>query len=95
MRVRSLGYHSRLAEMKSEPKSFQKEKSNLWRLKPGDELDLGPDNAKLAERAKVYLKRVIQDHPATPWAMLAERELSQPFGWQWVEGYDATVFVTK
>lgn len=35
----------------------------------------------------MYLQRVVDDHPGTPWAMLAERELAVPLGWKWRESY--------
>ena len=34
----------------------------------------------------MYLKRVIDEHPHTPWALLAEYELSTEMGWEWKEG---------
>lgn len=40
-----------------------------------------------AELAKTYLARVIEEHPGTPWALLAERELSMPLGFRWEEAY--------
>ena len=86
MRVRAFGYNRVLAEMKSEPKSFKKKGSNSWTLKPSREIKAGPVVKKLAKQAIMYLTRVIDDHPATPWAMLAERELGQAMGWQWAEG---------
>lgn len=86
MRTRALGYNRVLAEMKSEPKSFKKKGSNSWSLRPSREIKAGPNVKKLAKQAIMYLKRVIDDHPATPWAMLAERELGQAMGWQWIEG---------
>jgi hypothetical protein len=86
MRVRAFGYNRVLAEMKSEPKSFKKKGSNSWTLKPSREINAGPVVKKLAKQAMLYLTRVIDDHPATPWAMLAERELGQAMGWQWAEG---------
>ena len=30
---------------------------------------------------------MIADHPGTPWAYLAERELEQSLGWQWIESF--------
>jgi hypothetical protein len=86
MRVRAFGYNRVLAEMKSEPKSFKKKGSNSWTLQPSREINAGPVVKKLAKQATMYLTRVIDDHPATPWAMLAERELGQAMGWQWAEG---------
>ncbi len=37
--------------------------------------------------AKTYLERVVHEHPKTPWAVMAEAELAQPFGWTWKEAY--------
>lgn len=85
MRVRAFGYNTVLAEMKSTPKSFEKQGSNRWRLVPSREIEGGPTVKKLAKKAKEYLMRVIDDHPGTPWALLAERELSQELGWAWQE----------
>jgi len=31
------------------------------------------------------LKRVVSEHPNTPWALLAQRELKDPLGFKWVE----------
>jgi hypothetical protein len=42
---------------------------------------------KLAEHGRMYLTRVVSEHPGTPWALLAEKELKQPFGWTWKEGH--------
>lgn len=85
MRVRYFGYNQMLANMKVNPKSFEKENSNMWRLVPSDDILTGPEMRKAAAKAKEYLKRVIDDHPGTPWAMLAERELSTDLGWSWQE----------
>ena len=43
--------------------------------------------AKDAADAKKYLNRVVADHKGTPWAMDAEQELSEPFGWEWHETF--------
>jgi hypothetical protein len=40
-----------------------------------------------AREADRLLRRVVEDHPATPWALLAERELKDPLGFKWVETY--------
>jgi CubicO group peptidase (beta-lactamase class C family) len=31
------------------------------------------------------LEKVVTEHPNTPWADLASREISAPFGFKWVE----------
>ena len=85
MSVRALGYNTVLAEMKSSPKTFEKEGSNQWRLVPSNEINAGPAVKKLKKRASEYLTRVVDGHPGTPWAMLAERELGTPMGWAWEE----------
>lgn len=85
MRIRYAGYNQMLANMKVSPKSFKSEKNNMWRLVPAGDILTGPSMRKAAASAKVYLKRVIDDHPGTPWAMLAERELSMELGWAWEE----------
>jgi hypothetical protein len=44
----------------------------------------------VGERAKTYLERVTKDNANTPWAMLAERELSSKLGWAWKESFTDT-----
>ena len=85
MRARAFGYNVTLAEMKSSPKTFQTKGNNAWRLAPSREITSGPSVNKLAEKSAAYLTRVIDQHPGTPWALLAERELAQPMGWEWRE----------
>ncbi|QDT31770.1 vWA domain-containing protein [Thalassoglobus polymorphus] len=89
MRVRYFGYNTMLANMRVTPKSFSSEKNNMWRLVPSDEILTGPEMRKAAASAKEYLKRVIDDHPGTPWAMLATRELEMDLGWSWEEYSEA------
>ncbi len=86
MRVRSFGYNMMLAEMKASPKKFEKQGSNLWTLKPSKEVTSGAASKKMSNKAQEYLKRVIDEHTGTPWAILAEREFSTPLGWEWKEG---------
>ncbi len=88
LRSRAYGYNIVLADMKSTPKTFQKPGSNRWRLVPSKEIAGGPNVRKIAKKAEDLLKRVIDEHPGTPWAMLAERELSTPMGWEWQEFKD-------
>jgi hypothetical protein len=90
MRARAYGYNVVLAEMKSTPKTFEKPGSNRWRLVPSQEIAGGPSVRKIAKKADEYLNRVVDEHAGTPWAMLAERELSAPLGWEWQEYRDAS-----
>ena len=90
LRARAYGYNLVLAEMKVTPKPFEKPGSNRWRLAPSKEIAGGPPVRKLAKKAEEYLTRVIDEHPGTPWALLAERELSVPMGWEWQEFREAS-----
>lgn len=86
MRVRLKGYNVMLAQMKSNPRQFQKAGSNEWRLVSSQEIDTGPEFRNKAAEARELLKRVIDRHPNTPWEQLAIRELQQDMGWAWQEG---------
>lgn len=88
LRARAFGYNTVLAEMKVAPKVFQDKDNNQWALKPSNEITGGPAVKKLAETAREYLSRVVDEHPGTPWAELAAVELSTPMGWEWVEQND-------
>ncbi|MCH8828642.1 MAG: VWA domain-containing protein [Planctomycetes bacterium] len=86
MQVRAKGYQSVLAEMSSSPLSFKKKGNNQWQLVPSRKWETyAPRVKKIAKRAKMYLKRVINEHPDTPWALIAEHELSAELGWEWQE----------
>lgn len=86
VKVRTEGYNQILAAAKRGLK-FKNEKNNTWVLAPSDEITVGSQMVKLAERAKIYLNRVIEEHPGTPWALLAQRELKDPLGWTWKEAF--------
>jgi hypothetical protein len=88
VKVRTEAYNSMLAQSKT-GLSFKDKKSNVWELKPSDAVTTGGQAKKMAEKAEMYLQRVITEHPDTPWALLAQRELETPLGWEWVEDYQA------
>lgn len=88
-KVRTETYNSMLAAMKS-GRRFENEKSDTWKLMPSSET-LGSTLEKAQEQAKMYLERVVKDHPDTPWALIAQRELDQPMGWSWEEDYTGVV----
>jgi hypothetical protein len=88
-KVRTETYNVMLAAAKRGLK-FKDPKNNTWVLKPADEITAGSQYTKLAEKAKMYLNRVVQDHPNTPWALLAQRELKDPLSWQWTEDFTDT-----
>ena len=78
------GYNAMLAELKR-GKNFENATSNTWELTTAETTDATSALKKLGEKAKTYLERVVTEHPGTPWAKLAERELQTPFGWKWTE----------
>lgn len=88
-KVRTVSYNAMLAAAKSGRLKFKNEKSNVWVLKPSDEVSTGSSDAKLAKKAKELLEQVKTEHAGTPWALLAERELATPLGWKWEEEYVA------
>ena len=85
MKVRLVGYNQMLAAMKSSPQAFEGNGNNEWRLTASSLIDTGPQMRNAAEAAREYLKRVIDEHPGTPWEKLAVRELGQDMGWEWHE----------
>jgi len=87
VKARTSAYNAMLAKAKRGMK-FKGEKNNTWHLRPHRDLsELGSQLKKLADQAEVYLKRVVENHPETPWALLAHNELQQPLGWRWDESY--------
>ncbi|MBY0397505.1 MAG: VWA domain-containing protein [Thermoleophilia bacterium] len=85
MKVRCDEYNFACADMKRNPKKFSRPDANAWRLVPDAEIKFGKPTAAAAELATKLLKRVVDEHPSTPWALLAERELKDPLGFKWVE----------
>ena len=91
-KVRAETYNSMLALIKTKlkfdkPKDKNTPRNNTWVLHPADTIETGSQDAKLLAKAKSYLERVVQEHPDTPWAMLAARELETPLGWKWTQDY--------
>ncbi len=85
MKTRCLEYNTACAKMKKDAPKFTKPTSNGWRLVPDPEVHLKGKEITDAEEAKQLLERVIKDHAGTPWALLAKRELKDPFGFRWEE----------
>jgi hypothetical protein len=89
VRVRTESYNAMLASAKR-GLAFKNPKNNTWVLEPANEISVGSQMQKLADQARTYLERVVKEHPDTPWAMLAERELKDPIGWKWTEASTPT-----
>lgn len=85
-KVRTETYNAMLAKAKL-GMPFEKEKNNTWLLKPSAEVSVGSKWKREAETAQMLLKTVQEDHPGTPWALLATKELEAPMGWEWTETF--------
>jgi hypothetical protein len=83
-RVRTEGYNSMLAKVKSGG-NFTKPGADTWVLVESDTIGAGSTFEKMLSQSREYLSRVVKDHPGTPWAYLAERELENKVGWEWTE----------
>jgi hypothetical protein len=86
--VRTDGYNDTLAMMKS-GQAFKDPKNNVWQLQPAAEVTISSRLKRDAELATSLLQAVVDEHPGTPWAYLAEKELEVPMGWKWTEEYEA------
>jgi hypothetical protein len=87
MKVRCYEYNWACARMKKDPPKFTNPRSNAWRLVPDRAIQYSEKAAAAAREAESLLQRVVDEHPATPWALLARRELKDPLGFKWVETY--------
>ncbi len=86
MRIRCNEFNSICAQFLKDMPKFKNPGSNTWKLVPSEELHARDPQAKaVAAEARRLLQRVVDEHPGTPWALLAQRELKDPFGFQWVE----------
>jgi hypothetical protein len=85
-RVRTEGYNHMVAEIKN-GKKFKDPKNNTWILVHSDETSSTSTLQTMADAARMYLKRVVDEHPDTPWAYLATKELETPLGWSWKEEF--------
>jgi hypothetical protein len=85
-KVRTETYNAMLAKAKLGMK-FEDEKNNTWVLEPANEVSVGSKWKREAETARELLETVVEDHPGTPWALLAKKELEVPIGWRWTEEF--------
>jgi len=84
LKVRTVAYNLMLAQAKA-GMPFRNANSDTWVLVPSQELSVGSKVEKLARQATEYLERVVEEHPGTPWAFQAARELRSPLGYAWNE----------
>ncbi|MFO0892361.1 MAG: vWA domain-containing protein [Isosphaeraceae bacterium] len=85
MKVRCYEYNWACAQLKKDPPRFTNPRANAWRLVPDTAIQYSEKAAAAAQEADRLLHRVVQEHAETPWALLAQRELRNPFGFKWVE----------
>lgn len=87
LKVRTNSYNIMLAQAKSGMK-FKNPKNDTWTLKPSDDVSqVGSQTERLAKQADEVLRRVVAEHPGTPWAQMAAEELRNPLGYSWEESY--------
>lgn len=85
LKVRTNAYNIILAQAKTGMR-FKDPKNDTWKLVPDDDIsNVGSPMEKLAVQARMFLERVVAEHPGTPWAHLAAAELRQPLGYRWEE----------
>lgn len=61
-------------------RGFLRKNSNHVLFNASRNLKSGPDYRSRADQARMLLQRCISEHPDTPWAYLAQRELAHPLG---------------
>jgi hypothetical protein len=87
LKVRTDAYNIMLAQAKAGMK-FKDPKNDTWRLEVDNDISaVGSQTEKLALQARTLLKRVVDEHPGTPWAHYAAAELRQPLGYRWEEAH--------
>lgn len=82
--ARTLGYNKMLAQLK-QGKTFTKPTSNTWELTPSTNFSNDSQLNTMAKKSREYLQRVVDNHPGTPWADIASKELMSECGWDWQE----------
>ena len=87
MKVRCYEYNWACARLVKDTPRFQNPRSNTWRLVPDATVRYSAKASEAGRLAEELLKKVVEDHPDTPWALLAARELKEPFGFKWVETF--------
>ena len=87
LKVRTNAYNIMLAQAKSGMK-FKNPKNDTWILNPSNEVSqVGSQTERLAKQADEVLRRVVAEHPGTPWAQMAAEDLRNPLGYSWEETY--------
>lgn len=85
IKTRVEGYNTMLAIAKS--RKFDNPRSNTLVLAKSKEVNGSSQLKASGKKAEELLSKVIAEHPDTPWALLAQRELADPIGWKWMEEF--------
>lgn len=85
LKVRTDAYNIMLAQAKTGMK-FKNPKNDTWVLAPSKDVSkVGSQTERLANQADELLRRVVAEHPGTPWAQMANNDLRTPLGYRWEE----------
>ena len=79
-KARNDSYNQMIAALKAGKGPKDAEEYNL---EQAESFETSSALKKMAEKAKVYLERVVKDHAGTPWAKMAAEDLKTPMGWKW------------
>lgn len=79
-KVRNDSYNQMIAALKAGKGPMD---ASEYNLEQADSYETSSVLKKMAEKAKLYLERVVKEHPGTPWARMAAEDLKAPFGWKW------------
>jgi hypothetical protein len=80
-KVRSMEYNFAFAAMKTNLSNEDvATKSNHWIVRSDSQINYAGNYRRVAEKAQGLLELVVDEAPATPWAVLAQRELKDGFG---------------
>lgn len=82
--ARTLGYNKMLAQIK-QGKAFSDPSKNMWVLVSSQNFSGDSQLNTMAKKSREYLQRVIDNHPGTPWADIASKEIMSECGWDWQE----------
>jgi len=93
-KLRAESYNQLLALAKTKlkfdpPVNDKTPQNNTWVLQPSSEVGASSRAKQAAAKARELLERVVDEHPGTPWSLLAQRELKIPIGWKWTQAYTA------
>jgi hypothetical protein len=83
-RARYEGYNTAIAQIK-QGKRPGKPTDSIWTMVPSASFSSDSTIDKLVKQSRKYLEQVVKDHPETPWAFMAQRELNGTMcGWEWI-----------